>query len=335
MEAYQLLEREFAKWMLVPSDNTVACANGTAALHLALECLSLPPGSKVAVPEFAMVACARAVAMADLTPVFIDCDDSLNMNFDLVPYGDVSAVMCVHTYGRKCDLVKLTGYMDAYNRNPAYNRPLYVIEDSAEAHGLVPHPYSDAVCWSFYKNKIVSGEEGGMVYFQSPDRSLKARCLRSQGFTDAHDFYHVPRGHNYRLSNANAELVRLKLFVADLLIGRRRDIIGVYDAVTPTCWRMPYRQCPWVYDLRIPNMTYKTQDKVIEALHKIGIPARHAFKPMTSQEEFRDCRLVTDGRKESVASVVSREVVYLPVDPSHEYEKRAVEILETIYRAVA
>src|SRR5690348_570082 len=105
MEPYEQLEVEFAEWAGVA--NTVACSSGTSALQLALTALRLPPGSRVLVPEFTMVACARAVVMAGLVPVFVDCDDEGLIDvtqlyqrcLDELP----DAVMAVHVYGRQCD----------------------------------------------------------------------------------------------------------------------------------------------------------------------------------------------------------------------------------------
>lgn len=84
MEAYQRLEKEWAEFNGLDSAGMVACSSGTAALHLALEAFRLPPGSEVLVPDYTMVACPRAVAMAGLTPVFVDCDKRLLMDLQLL-----------------------------------------------------------------------------------------------------------------------------------------------------------------------------------------------------------------------------------------------------------
>lgn len=80
MEAYESLEQEFAQWQGLDPRGMVACSSGTAALHLALEALQLPQGSQVIVPDYSMIACPRAVVLADLRPVFVDCDEQLLMD---------------------------------------------------------------------------------------------------------------------------------------------------------------------------------------------------------------------------------------------------------------
>lgn len=305
MEAYQVLERRWAEFNDLDPEGMVACSSGTAALHLALEAFRLPPGSEVIVPNFTMVACPRAVVMAGLTPVFVDCDESLNAGLGWMVEASkspgVRAVMIVHVYGRRCTW---TGWS---NLGP-------MIEDLAEAHGVRPSQDSSAACWSFYKNKIVAGEEGGAVWFRDQAHARLARQLRSLGFTDAHDFNHVPRGHNYRLANCLAEKVLDSLRWAVQSVDLRREVEVLYDRDCPAEWRMPRRQAPWVYDIRIPGLTTPMQDAVVRALQAEGIAARHAFKPMIWQSEFlkMNCRSVGPERMWQ-SLIASREVLYLPL----------------------
>lgn len=304
MEPYAMLEREFAAWNMLDPAGMVACSSGTAALHLALESLEMPKGSEVLVPDFTMVACPRAVELAGMKPVFVDCNaNDLTIDVDSVYQksadgrNDYAAAMFVHIYGRKQVIP------DTF---PAW----WQIEDLAEAHGIRPDPKTHVACWSFYKNKVVAGEEGGAVWFRNPEHAELARGLRSLGFTPLHDFNHIPRGHNYRLANSLAELIRHSLRCAPANIIARRAIEAMYESECPAEWRMPYRDVPWVYDIRIPGMGKKTQDAVIDALSQIGIAARHGFKPMTGQAEWKQT-----GPLNPNALLASREVIYFPIQP--------------------
>ncbi len=310
MQAFEILEEEFGKWAGV--QNVVACSSGTSALHLALEALQLPLGSEVLVPEFTMVACARAVTMAGLTPVFVDCLDDLLMDPSKLyekwinitywgPSAKTKAIMPVHVYGRRCD-------MDSIIRLAKAN-DLKVIEDLAEAHGVPVHPQTDAACWSFYKNKIVAGEEGGAVAFKSKANADLARKLRSVGFTKHHDFLHHPRGFNARLSNANAELVLRSLKDVERDRVERRIVETWYSEIIPDEWKMPYRDAVWVYDLRIPGLP--NVDAVVRYCNEHGVAARHGFKPMSQQPEY----CCESGWMNLNAYKLSREVLYLPVYP--------------------
>lgn len=79
LEPYEQLELRFAEWNELPPEGMVACSSGTAALHLALEAINDKPAGEVIVPDLTMVACPRAVVLADKTPKFVDCNDQLLM----------------------------------------------------------------------------------------------------------------------------------------------------------------------------------------------------------------------------------------------------------------
>lgn len=313
MQAYERLEHEWARFNDLDPLGMVACSSGTAALHLALEALQLPPQSKVIVPDFTMVACARAVTLAGLEPVFVDCDERLLMNFALVPpAGTFKALMVVHIYGRRWPVEYLSP-----------NEVFFVIEDLAEMHGVRPSNRTNAACWSFYKNKIVAGEEGGAVWFRNNNHARIARSLRTLGFTEAHDYTHRPRGHNYRMSDVHAELIMNKysgLRYYENNLRRRRELEVIYDRECPYGWKMPHRDAPWVYDIRIPGLSWIKQTEIVIALCQAGIAARYAFKPMHLQEEYNACECVGG----DVARRASQEVIYLPLGPLDKYGEQSV-----------
>lgn len=316
MEPYEKLECSWANWNQLDPAGMVACSSGTAALHLALEALQLPPSSKVICPDLTMIAVPRAITLAGLEPVFVDCDDTLNMDTRLVTdyclQACPEAVMFVHTYGRQANVTDVDDFFSPMPGGiPAY------IEDLAEAHGVKPHPQTDAACYSFYKNKIVHGEEGGAVWFKNPSHADRARQLRSLGFTAAHDFTHIPRGHNYRMSNVHATLILDSIGYANANLIDRWQQIERLDEACPEEWRMaaPY-QAPWVYTIRVPGMTLEQQSNVVTALNDVGITARHCFKPCHLQQEYALCQMVSAGKPFQRRSwTASREVIYLALVP--------------------
>lgn len=343
LQPYERLEHELAEWasslggqQYMP-EQVVVCSSGTAALHLALEALELPPGSEVLVPDYTMVACARAVTLAGLTPVFVDCDDRLLMDPHHIPracdyqnLGPIRGVMPVHVYGRTCNMYAVTDYAGSYH--------LKVVEDLAEAHGVAPHQLTDAACWSFYRNKIIAGEEGGAVAFKDPAHAAVARELRSLGFTAAHDFRHRPRGHNYRLANCLAEKVLASLRRWEVpLVGRtqkgtvlemRREAEAWYDDChgMPLVWQQPPRDAPWVYDIRVPGLTRGKMAEAVRVLNAEGIEARMGFLPMSLQEEYCNCKTVGTVNSSGAAN----EVVYLPLTPGTVTRESAARSLEVI-----
>jgi perosamine synthetase len=304
MFPHELLETAFEEF----TDNrkVVACSSGTAALHLALETLDLPYGSEVILPDFTMVACARAVMLAGLMPVFVDVKADLTMDPRLVEKActiHTSAIMAVHMYGRRCN-------MDAIAEIAA-KKQAYLLEDLAEAHGVRPHEDTDAACWSFYKNKIIGGEEGGAVAFLEPEFTYRARQLRSLGFTEDHDYMHIPRGHNYRMSDSHAQLILDSIAKYDINLAERRRLEAMYDKLLVPNWRMPEREAPWVYDIRMPGLSRTNQKRLVQFVQSAGIAARMSFLPMTGQAEFSRARRELNG----TSRTASQEVLYLPLTP--------------------
>ena len=303
MQAFELLEKKFGDW--IERENCGAVSSGTSALHIACEVYRATylPGqascfTNVKIPEFTMVACPRAVAMAGLIPWFEDCDDSLLM-IPTEGEDQFSLIMAVHIYGRKLDL------------SPYQNSP--VIEDLAEGHGIAPNPRSFAACWSFYKNTIVRGEEGGIICFRDKEAADLARQLRSLGFDSNHNYSHIPRGVNARMSNLHAEPILDSLSRAKENLEIRAAQSAKYDALLPDEWRMPERDVHWVHDIRIRGLSSPVQDLIVKECRRRGVEARHGFKPMSSQKEFSHWKPELNARK------LSQEVIYLPLNPAYPF----------------
>jgi perosamine synthetase len=332
MRPHERLEQEWAAFTGRP--NMAVCSSGTAALHLALECLraqyNWPDGAEVLVPDYSMVSAARAVVLAGLTPVFIDCGPDLLVDCSLLDHAydylrvlsedgeyHVVAVLPVHVYGRRCDMETIYSFSKP--------RGIVVVEDCCEFQGGRHGELSDAWCWSFQSSKIVAGEEGGAVAFREPGNVTRAKSMRDCGFNEGRDYVHTPRGHNYRLADKLAEPVLESLQAHQIgnidatgLTGttreHRRRIEGWYDSSCPTEWRQPPRECVWVYDVRIPGLSREKQTAVVRALRGEGIKAGYGFWPLSKQEEFKQNRLVANlGYIKSDAS--AREIITLPVCP--------------------
>jgi len=316
MQPYEQLEIEWKCWIGEPDLYTVAVSSGTTALHVALEAMGLPMASRVIVPEFTMIACARAVSLAGLTPTPVDVGNDLLLSTDgLRSIPSVAAVMPVHVYGRRCDV-------------PGVKRILgdvRIVEDCAEFHGATLSGIADAYCWSFYQNKIVAGEEGGIIAFVDRDHAKTAREIRCQGFTQSHDFMHRPRGVNARISNANAALILDSLQQADEHVTRRRQVERWYDQYMLMDWRMPRREVPWVYDVLLPPGTATRE--VVRQLNAQDVAARLGFRPISAQPEYWHHAV-----QHTNADRLSRRVIYLPVKPdmTEHYVRHVCRLLQEL-----
>ena len=115
----------------------IAVSNGTAALHLAVRMLNLPPGSEIIIPTLTYVACANVALYENLVPVFIDvnrqtwCLDSENLK-EVIEHrrkrgAKIGAVMMIHLYGQSSSVDEIKAICDSYN--------IPIIEDVAQALG--------------------------------------------------------------------------------------------------------------------------------------------------------------------------------------------------------
>lgn len=302
---HELFEQDWARFCGLTPECVVACSSGTAALHLALECCKCDPKRNlVYMPDYTMVACARAAVLAGFTPVFCDVDahtglmPAAHLATEQHNLSRTAAVIVPHIYGRR---VNISAIRDVVGEH------VFIVEDLAEAHGVQPSRSSDFACWSFYKNKIVAGEEGGALASRFHDMR-NARLLRSLGFTEAHDYTHIPYGHNYRMADLLAAPIRKSISAHFANYAWRRAQERLHDNYCPTQWQMPYRDTVWVYDLRIPGMSSKEQEDAVRMLRTAGHEVRYGFKPMSSLEEF----MRPHNNHNSYA--LSREVLYFPLD---------------------
>jgi len=295
---YQILEKEFSNY--IGTKGCVAVNTGTSALHLALEALRLPEGSEVLVPQYTMVATAWAVYYARLRPVFVDCKDDLLIDLEELESKitkKTRVIMVTHVYGR---VVNMTRIMEIANR---YG--LRVIEDAAEAHGCEWSGKKvgsfDIGCFSFYRNKIISGEEGGAVLSNDEELIKIAKDMKSMSFGEEHNYMHKQIGFNYRMTNSQASMILQSLRNVEQNINARRRNAEFYDQIIDRRYRMQPRDVPWVYDIKVPN------NSIVDALRQIG--ARYGFKPVSASAPFK---LAADS---SNANRLSKHIMYLPCGP--------------------
>lgn len=301
MEYYKQLEEEYAKY--IGTEFAVSCSTGTAALHLALKAIGIGPGDEVIIPDFTMIACAFAVSYCGAKPVFIDCGDDLLMDAKKIRKKittSTKAIMPVHIYGRVCDMEAIMKLAKQFN--------LRVIEDCCEAQGAV---YKNKVVgsfdigvFSFYKNKIIPAEEGGIITTNDKQVADRIRSLKNMAFDENHNYLHTEIAFNYRMTEGQAHGALHNLKMVNAIQSKRFQVQGWYDRHLKDKYKMPERQVVWVYDIKHPK-----KDRVVHLLNKKGIAARHGFKPMSMQPPY------LSRYKDRNAYKMSKKICYLPVTP--------------------
>lgn len=268
----------------------VAVANGTVALHLALEVLGVGPGDEVIIPSLTFIAVANAVRYCGARPVCADSDpETWNLDpaaAEKLVTSRTKAVIAVHLYGHPCD-------MDAL-RSLCRRRGLRLIEDCAESHGAaykarMTGSLGDISAFSFYGNKTITLGEGGILLMRGRKLYERALLLRDHGMSKTRRYWHPVVGYNYRITNLQcavglAQLGRLPGFVekkranAALYNGLLAGVPGVTLPPEKAWARSSY----WMYSLLV-----RDRDALAAFLRANGVDSRPFFVPVHMQPPYR------------------------------------------------
>ena len=125
----EAFEHDYAAWCEI--EHAVGVSSGTEAITLALRALELGAGDEVIVPANSFIATAEGVALAGATPRLVDVDPETHLLTaeTIAPYigPRTRAIIPVHLYGQTVDMDPILAL--------AREHGLYVIEDTAQAHG--------------------------------------------------------------------------------------------------------------------------------------------------------------------------------------------------------
>lgn len=219
-------EAEYAAWC--EARHCVGVANGLDALSLALRAMDVQPGDEVIVPSNTYIATWLAVSHLGAVPVPVE-PDPLTFNIDparieaaITPRTRV--ILPVHLYGQAAEMAPILEI--------ARKHGLRVLEDAAQAHGARYRgqrvgAHGDAVAWSFYPGKNLGAlGDGGAVTTNDPELADRLRVLRNYG--SRVKYHNEIAGHNSRLDELQAALLRTKLPVLDAQNERRAAIAQTY-----------------------------------------------------------------------------------------------------------
>ncbi|MER8071062.1 DegT/DnrJ/EryC1/StrS family aminotransferase [Streptomyces sp. NPDC094034] len=220
-------EREFAAYHGVP--HCVSVDNGTNAIKLALQALGVGRGDEVVTVANTAAPTVVAIDAMGATPVFVDIDpDTYLMDTAQVEAVLTDRTRCllpVHLYGQCVDLEPLKSLAAAHG--------LFLLEDCAQAHGATRHgalagTTGDAAAFSFYPTKVLGAYgDGGATFFRDEETARRMRRLRYYGMEERYYVVETP-GHNARLDEVQAEILRRKLPRLDGYIAARRAIAERY-----------------------------------------------------------------------------------------------------------
>jgi perosamine synthetase len=280
-------EAEFAAFC--GTKYAVSLANGTVAIHLALEALGIGEGDEVIMPDLSFVATANATLHAGATPIFVDidpfnyCIDPALIEAAITPR--TKAIMPVHLYGHPANMVEINRIAEKHG--------LLVIEDAAEAHGASIHgkrtgSWGFCATFSFYGNKNITTGEGGMITTNDEAFYHKCRHLRDHAMSKEKRYWHTEVGYNYRMTNLQAALGCAQMERSTELLQRRIDVYHEYAKGLADVKGISLNRTNdwatntyWLVCLEIDNATAEVRDAFIARLREKGVDTRPFFYPMS------------------------------------------------------
>lgn len=331
-------EEEFSSWCNV--DYSIAVANGTLALELALRALKIGAGDEVIVTPRSFIASVSSVINVGAKPVFAEVDiNSGNLTTETISNvvtANTKAVICVHLAGWPCDMSSI---MDL-----AEKKGFLVIEDCAQAHGALSNgkrvgSVGHIGAWSFCQDKIIStGGEGGML--TTTDKALWRRIWsykdhgkdfntlygkedNDHGFKWLHNTF----GSNYRMTEIQSAIGRIQLKKISNWTKKRtknayalKKVCDKYPdtLITPECPKKSTHAFYRFYTYIKPKGLKKgwTRNKIINEINKLGIPCFSGSCPEIYLESAFDKTSFRPKVRLPIAKSLGETSLVFLVDPS-------------------
>lgn len=313
-------EKNISEYLKV--EKAVACQSGTAGLHLAFKLSGVEYGDEVIVPTLTFIAAVNPIRYLGAEPIFIDCDDTLNMDLDkleefcrrecsLTSAGLINkktrkvikALVMVHIFGNMANMERLIDIAEKYK--------LKVIEDSTEAlgtyctegkyKGKFAGTIGDFGVYSFNGNKIITTGGGGMLVARNSDSSDKAKYLSTQAKDDELYYIHDEIGFNYRMTNLQAALGVAQLEQLEDFIKIKIENYNLYkqeidkiQGLSILDFNKNTRSNHWFYSLLIDKEKYgPSRNELLNKLNENKIQTRpiwgliHEQKPYKNNQTYR------------------------------------------------
>jgi len=285
----------------------VAANTGTAALDMALKCLDIGEKDEVIIPALAYIATANVVLYNNARPVFVDIDDTLNIDTSLIEekITDKTKVIINIDLGGNP-----SNYDELLRISKDYDIPLIV--DGAQSFGS---EYKGIKCCthgvinttSFHAAKLLTTIEGGMVFTREKEFCLKATSIRNQG--EKSKYIHQYLGNNYRMTDLVATVGSSQLDRFKETLKQRRKKAEYYkknlNNVEYPRELHNIKNCYFFFLILVKN-----RDKLNNYLNQNGIDTRITYPmPINEQPVFK--KISKDFFLK--AKDISKKVISLPI----------------------
>lgn len=306
--------------------HVVACATGTAALHLSMMALSVGPGEVVVTSPNTFLADANCGRYVGADVAFADIDPGTgNMSPDAlaeVLKADIKrrikVIIPVHFGGQPVDLIRI--------RELAGNHGASVVDDACHALGASYQSsrgscrigcgeHADLTVFSFHPVKHVATGEGGAIATNDGAVAERLRRFRTHGMSKTEFslkdqayavdgkpnpwYYEMSElGFNYRLTDIQAALGISQLERLDWSLRRRNEIAFKYHSliemnfpsgrVRPLKTRAGVNHAYHLFVLRIDFAAFGvSRAEVMNRLREAGIGTQVHYIPVPLQPYYR------------------------------------------------
>ena len=298
----------------VGARHAVACATGTAAIHIGLILLGVERGDEVFCSDFTFVGSVNPIAYLGARPVFVDSEtrtwnlDPALLGAELDRRASVGeplpkVVEVVHVLGQPAQMEPI---VEACSRHG-----VSVLEDAAESLGAgwsagrFSGKHTGTVgrvgCFSFNGNKIATTGGGGMIVTDDDELAARARHLTTQAKVPDVGYLHDEVGYNYRLTNIAAGLGLAQLERLDDFVAAKHRIAERYDeALKGLPLDLPPRVAGldatyWLYSVLVGEASGRGRDDLLAHLEDHGVGARALWRPLHAQPPFAESPVLGGG----------------------------------------
>ncbi|GAA2266083.1 DegT/DnrJ/EryC1/StrS family aminotransferase [Nonomuraea roseoviolacea subsp. roseoviolacea] len=332
-ESVRRFEEEFAARHGVR--HCVGVDNGTNAVKLGLQALGVGPGDEVVTVSNTAAPTVVAIDAVGATPVFVDVDPATYlMDVAAVAAAVTPRTRCllpVHLYGQCVDMAPLERLAEEHG--------LAVLEDCAQAHGALHHgrpagSMGRAAAFSFYPTKVLGAYgDGGATITSDDEVAANLRRLRYYGMERTYYVVETP-GHNARLDEVQAEILRRKLTRLDRYVEDRRAVAARYaEGLGDTELVLPVTAAGNTHVYYVYVVRHPRRDEIIEALRAYDIHLNISYPwPVHTMSGF--AHLGYGRGSLPVTEELAGQIFSLPMYPSlpRGVQDKVIDALRTVLR---
>lgn len=306
-------------------ENALALNSATAALHLALRVAGVEQDDIVLTSSFTFIASVAPICYLKAKPVFIDCDETFNIDIDLLKLAikesekKPKALILTHLYGNAAKMDEIVQICEKEN--------IILIEDAAEAlgsfyKGRALGTFGEFGAYSYNGNKIITTSGGGMLIGKDKQKIERARFYSTQARENCLHYEHLDYGYNYRLSNVLGAIGVAQMEVLEQRVLKKREIYEWYkeflgdsfvfldelENSRSNRWLSTalinfnkneinaYQKCIEISQKDL--ILHPKISKLITDLQKEQIETRPLWKAMHTQEVFKGTKAYVNGNSE-------------------------------------